>query len=298
MDENLSYQDHSDMVHQKLLFRRVTICKYSNRNWGFNQKVIVRLTKTLFLSVMFYAGLVWMKDSNMKAIKQLWYKLVKSGVGAVFNIKLALGEVILGLPPLEVLQKVYSVKHYLKIGIFPSDTDRLRLLISDTDTLMVPELRAAMKEVYLFLKWKLTRIPEAFTVNEKMIIEGKEYDQFSTLSVKACSYSKGLMRIYSEFMWQGYINNIYQIEGECRIPTVSCQSLHIPVYTTRDQEVLFMSLFYKNNLMESFLYSIKRADLVLSVYAVLKHKLQYMRSFTVAWYQTFKKWRSTSLLEV
>ena len=124
---------------------------------------------------------------------------------------------------------------------------------------MVPKLRAAMKEVYLFLKWKLTRIiPEAFTLNEKMII-GKEYDQFSALSVKACSYSKGLMRIYSEFMWQGYINNIYQIEGECRIPTISCQSLHIPVYTTRDQEVLFMSLFYKNNLMESFLYSIKRA---------------------------------------
>ena len=103
-----------------------------------------------------------MKDSNMKAIKQLWYKLVKSGVGAVFNIKLALREVILGMPPLEVLQKVYSVKHYLKIGIFQSDTDRLRLLISDADTLMVPELRAAMKEVYLFLKWKLTQYTGSF----------------------------------------------------------------------------------------------------------------------------------------
>ena len=249
----------------------------------------MRLTKTLFLSVMFYAGLVWMKDSNMKAIKQLWYKLVKSGVGAVFNIKLALGEVILGLPPLEVLQiKVYSDKHYLKIGIFPSDTDRLSLLISDTDTLMVPELRAAMKEVYLFLKWKLTRIPEAFTVNEKMIIEGKEYDQFSTLSVKACSYSKGLMRIYSEFMWQGYINNIYQIEGECRIPTVSCQSLHIPVYTVYSIKTTLWNHFCTQS----------KEQIVLSVYAVLKHKLQYMRSFTVAWYQTFKKWRSTSLLEV
>ena len=117
-----------------------------------------------------------------------------------------------------------------------------------------------MKEVYLFLKWKLTRIPEAFTLNEKMIIEGKEYDQLSALSIKACSYSKGIIRIYSEFMRQGYINNIYQMEGECRIPTVSCQSLHVPVYTTRDQEVLFMSLFYKNNLIEAFLYSIKRAD--------------------------------------
>ena len=133
--------------------------------------------------------------------------------------------------PLEVLQKVYTVKHYLKIGIFPSDTDRLRLLITDTDNIKVPELRAAMKEVYMFLKWKLTRIPEAFTLTERMIIEGKEYDQFSAMSIKACCYSKGLITNYSEFMWQGYINNIYQMEGECRIPTVSCQSLHMPVYT-------------------------------------------------------------------
>ena len=54
---------------------------------------------------------------NLKEIKSLWYKLVKSGVGAVFNIKLDLGEVILGLPPLAVQQKVNTAKHYLKICI-------------------------------------------------------------------------------------------------------------------------------------------------------------------------------------
>ena len=47
---------------------------------------------------------------------------------------------------------------------------------------------------------------------------------------------------------------IYQIDGESSIPTVSCQGLHLPRYATRDQEVLAMSLFYKNILMESFLY--------------------------------------------
>ena len=138
-----------------------------------------------------------------------------------------------------------------------ADIDRHKLWNMNAS---LDELRAAMKEVYMFLKWKLTRIPEAFTLTERMIIEGKEYDQFSAMSIKACCYSKGLITNYSEFLWQGYINNIYQMEGECRIPTVSCQSLHMPVYTTRDQEVLFMSLFYKNNLMEAFLYSIKRAN--------------------------------------
>ena len=58
-----------------------------------------------------------MKESNMKEIKSLWYKLVKSGVGAVFNIKLALGEVILGLPPLAVQQKVNSVNFLLNLEI-------------------------------------------------------------------------------------------------------------------------------------------------------------------------------------
>ena len=38
MDENLSYKDHSNMVHHKLLFRWVTIRKYSKRNWGSIKK--------------------------------------------------------------------------------------------------------------------------------------------------------------------------------------------------------------------------------------------------------------------
>ena len=271
------------------------MCKYSNRNWGFNQAVVVRLTKTLFTSVMFYAGLVWMKESNMKEIKSLWYKLVKSGVGAVFNIKLVLGEVILGLPPLAVQQKVNSVKHYLKICIIPSDTDRLRQFVEDTNNLQVPELKSAMKhylkiciipsdtdrlrqfvedtnnlqvpelksamkEVFSFLKWKKDCLPECSTDLELKIISGKEFDNFTRLSIKACGYSKNLIKKYTEHLWQGYINNVYQIEGESRIPTVSCQSLHLPRYATRDQEVLAMSLFYKNNLMESFLYSIKRSE--------------------------------------
>ena len=260
MDENLDYKSHSDMVYKKLVFRWVTMCKYSNRNWGFNQAVVVRLTKTLFTSVMFYAGLVWMKESNMKEIKSLWYKLVKSGVGAVFNIKLVLGEVILGLPPLAVQQKVNSVKHYLKICIIPSDTDRLRQFVEDTNNLQVPELKSAMKEVFSFLKWKKDCQPECFTDLELKIISGKEFDNYTRLLIKACGYSMNLIKKYTEHLWQCYINNVYQMEGESRIPTVSCQSLHLPRYATRDQEVLAMSLFYKNNLMESFLYSIKRSE--------------------------------------
>ena len=155
---------------------------------------------------------------------------------------------------------VNLVKHYLKICIIPSDTDRLRQFVEDTNNLQVPELKSAIKEVFSFLKWKKDCLPECFTDLELKIISGKEFDNYTRLSIKACGYSKNLIKKYTEHLWQCYINNVYQIEGESRIPTVSCQSLHLPRYATRDQEVLAMSLFYKNNLMESFLYSIKRSE--------------------------------------
>ena len=68
--------------------------------------------------------------------------------GPASRVKLDLGEVILGLPPLAVQQKVNTAKHYLKICIIPSDTDRLRQFVEDTNNLQVPELKSAMKEVY------------------------------------------------------------------------------------------------------------------------------------------------------
>ena len=118
IDENLTFMEHSKEVNRRLIAKWAMICKYCNRNWGFSQRVIVQLLKTLFLSSLFYAGNIWINPKSIKQINSLWYKIIKATVGAVFNIKLSLGELILGLPPLETLNQIHQIKHYLKIGLY------------------------------------------------------------------------------------------------------------------------------------------------------------------------------------
>ena len=62
----------------------------------------------------------------------MWYKMVKSAIGAVFNVKQTTGEIILGLPPIAVTSKVNAIKHVLKLNIFanPDVTDPLSYLES------------------------------------------------------------------------------------------------------------------------------------------------------------------------
>ena len=49
--------------------------------------------------------------------------------------------------------------------------------MEDTNNLQVPELKSAMKEVFSFLKWKKDL--------ELKIISGKEFDNYTRLSIKA-----------------------------------------------------------------------------------------------------------------
>ena len=69
LDRKLSYKQHSQEVFNKLIYRWVSMSRYANRNWGMNQKVIVRLTKTILFSSMFYGSLIWQNNSNMADLK-------------------------------------------------------------------------------------------------------------------------------------------------------------------------------------------------------------------------------------
>ena len=56
-----------------------------------------------------------MNSQNMKEINSLYYKLLKTAVGPVYNIKHNVAEVILGVPPLAIQNKINQIKHFLKI---------------------------------------------------------------------------------------------------------------------------------------------------------------------------------------
>ena len=261
IDNQLCFKQHSDMVLSSLNSKWVMICKYSNRNWGFNQKVIVRLIKTIFLSKLFYAGHVWINSSNINEIEQLWYKMIKAAVGAVFNIKKSLAEVILGLPPLLLVNDVYRVKHYLKLNIAKTVGDQLRIDLSEDEDVSTA-LRNDLKMVFKFLSWKQSLQPKLFTEKDKNIILSRDHDQFTNLSATACSYSKSLIKIFTESLWQKKICTEYQCEGYSNIPVVSCNSLPTPANTNREVETILMSHFYENNLLNGFLYRIGNKDAV------------------------------------
>ena len=67
-----------------------------------------------------------------------------------------------------------------------------------------------------------------------------------------------MMNGFTESIWQESINNQLQMEGWSKTPVVSTLTLIMAPTTSRDEEVLVMSLFYKNNLLNSFLFSTEK----------------------------------------
>ena len=115
-----------------------------------------------------------------------------------------------------------------------------------------------MRDVQKFLKWKADVYTDTFNPSETLIMELNDTSQLFKLSKKACHYTKGLMKQFTEFIWQENINNQLQLEGWSHIPKVTTTPLSLPSFTSREIEVLIMSLFYKNNLLNSFLFNFDR----------------------------------------
>ena len=257
IDSKLSFTDHSQKTYQRLCEKWVKICEYCNIHWGFNQKVLTRLINTLFLSIIQYCGHIWLNTKNMGNIDKLWNKLIKSAVGSVFNIQTSIGEVILGIPPLIIHTTSNRIKHYLKLNINQSPEDQLKKLINDMtnrNITQITEVKNSLKEVFKFLKWKLELYPNQFCDQDKEVINNNIFSHYCELSPKACSYTRTTFKKYVEKLWLEKLKNQALLNGELNVPTPSCQKLPIPDHTTREDEVLLMSLFYPQNLFNSFVY--------------------------------------------
>ena len=198
-----------------------------------------------------------MNKTNMTDINKFWNKLIKSAVGSIFNIKTSTGEVIIGVPPINVQTRINRTKHYLKLNIKPQPEDKLKKYVGDC-TLMIKsqpiELKNALKEVYRYLTWKILKSPEDFTQEDVQIISRHELDKYCDLSPKACSYTKNNIRKYTEKIWQDQLTNQCLVDGDPHIPKPKYTKLPIPHNTSRRDEVLLMSMFYPQNLLNSFVY--------------------------------------------
>ena len=263
VDQDLSFLEHSKDVYKKLITRWNLIQVYCNRNWGFTQKVMVQLIRTLFLSSLFYGSHLWMNRRNMKDINTLYYTILKSTIGAVFNVRQSIIEIILGLPPLNIQNKVNQIKHHLKILINEVPDDPLLETIQNiTASNSIPaDMHNMFRSVYKFLRWKLQSKPEDFSQEDQIIIQESDFTKFHLLSSSCGLYSKQLIKNYTELLWTASIENEFLNDGQSVIPKPSSTALQLNQGTDRKTEVLLMSLFYDNNLLNSFLYRHSFSDI-------------------------------------
>ncbi|KAL5265903.1 hypothetical protein ACHWQZ_G006532 [Mnemiopsis leidyi] len=256
VDNKLSYKQHSKSVYNNLVYRWTSLSRYANRNWGMCQAVIVRITKTIMFSTLFYGSTVWMHNSNMDQINKLWYKVSKTAVGAVFNTHGAILEVILGVPPIQTTQKIIAIKHYLKAL---SDNEDIHCrFIGNQVAEGNPRVLCHLRDVQKFLSWKAENFREEIETGDLAILSQRDIEPLLQLSQKTLRYTKGMIQLFTETLWQDSLNNRLMMEGWSTIPIVSCNTLPIPLGTSREVEVLVMSLMYKNNLLNSFLFDVNR----------------------------------------
>ena len=186
-------------------------------------------------------------------------KFLKRQLGpSIFNVNQSILEVILGIPPLLTQKHIITLKHYLKATLTDRTTDLYMAFIMEECSSANPEVTSNIKNVFKYLEWKLKIIPDCFNEEDKNVIGERRYDKFDSLSVSACSYSVETMNQYTEFIWQKTIDSRLQQMGERRAPAVSTRSIPLPAETSRQTEVLTLSLFYKQNLLNSFLYLSQR----------------------------------------
>ena len=248
IDKDLSYKYHAEETLKMLNMTWVDICKYSNREWGFNIHTMIQLIKTMFIPKLQYAGHIWITERNLEEIQKLWYKILKATIGAVFNISASLAEVILGLPPLELQTKINRIKHFLKMNIIPIPNDVYVYTIKNlynSNNKSPKILHTSLKEVFHFLDWKLSCHPTDFTDSDIAIITSSDFSSFGNLSKKSCSYTPSIIKTYTEKIWKTSLKNKYQNEGHPVAPQPNCSPLPIPYGTPRNLEVKVLNFSTK-----------------------------------------------------
>ena len=139
------------------------------------------------------------------------------------------------------------------------NTDKLKLCVSDLLTNLQTSqcFLSNLKDLYMFYNWFLnSNHSNNFTTNDMHIIRNNEYSQFPELSPDCSITNKNTITEFVEFIWQKRIQNIFLNDGYNVIPVVTCKSIPFPKEISRENETLLMSMFYKNNLLNSSLFQI------------------------------------------
>ena len=187
---------------------------------------------------------------------KLHYQIMKTTIGAVFNISTTLAHIILGIPPIDILNTSNLIKHYLKLMLNDTPEDKLKeFLIKQVENEEYESvLNHSIRQVMNFLRWKITAYPDSVQEHEKAKILSRDPKEFVNLNPNSCKYTRAIMNKYIEHLWMKSVQNEYLLKGQNISPYPKLQPLPIKKGTSRKTEVTIMSFFYENNLLNHFLY--------------------------------------------
>ena len=116
------------------------------------------------------------------------------------------------------------------------------------------EIHRALRQVMKFMRWKTLKYPESVSEIDTRKIESRNPTEFLNLTPSSCKYTKSMMGKYIEHLWRASLQNEFLLEGHSILPEPTSLPLPIDRATTREVEVLTMSLFHDNNLLNHFLH--------------------------------------------
>ena len=147
----------------------------------------------------------------MVEINTLWYKVSKAAVGAVFNVSNVILEVILGIPPLQVVARVIAIKHYLKVFSEEEDIHK-RFIISQLMT-RNPTVLGHLRDLMKFFSWRTENFCENLNPEDHHIIQSGDIFQLPSIPKQLCKYTKGMIDMFTEHLWQENVKNQLMSEG-------------------------------------------------------------------------------------
>ena len=141
------------------------------------------------------------------------------------------------------------------------------------DTKEPKNIHKKFKEVFEFLSWKINLYPNHFSMEDRLVITNNCFKDFENLSAKASSYTQNMMKKYTEdVLWFSTLKIQFQLDGYPSSPMPSCDIIPFSFNTPREKEVQYMSLIYKNNLLNQFLYNLGRVPSPLCSYCFMEEE--------------------------
>lgn len=126
IDERLTFEHHAKYVLKNCWHAWFRVTENTSRKRGLNTSSLLILFKTVILTKLLYASPIWL-DSNIDVFKQFMSKVLLRIIGSQYYPSKALSEVILGLPPLELMHDRVTIKFMLKC-LYQNDDVASRIL--------------------------------------------------------------------------------------------------------------------------------------------------------------------------